>query len=121
TVNIDIALEIGDLSQEVMVAGEAPLVQATTSALGHAVEQVMVTGVPLSSRNYTQVLALSPGVVASVPDAGAFGRNSVNISSSGARMMENSVVFNGMVADNPMSGGFDDQTDKTGPPVPAPD
>src|SRR5205823_2314452 len=79
TVNVDLALEIGDLSQEVTVTGEVPLVQSTTSALGHAVEQMMVTGVPLSSRNYTQVLGLSPGVVASVPDAGAIGRNSVNI------------------------------------------
>lgn len=121
TVRVDIALEVGDLAEQITVTGEAPLVQATTSALGHAVEQIMVTGVPLSSRNYTQVLGLSPGVVASVPDAGAIGRNSVNISASGARPYQNSVVFNGMVADNPMSGGFDDQSDKTGPPVPAPD
>ena len=35
-----------------------------------------------------------------------------------ARVARGTVVD---VADNPMSGGFDDQSDKTGPPVPAPD
>src|SRR5262249_59578842 len=65
--------------------------------------------------------ALSPGVAADVPNAGAFGRNSVNIAANGARPWENSVVFNGMIADNANSGGFDDDNDKNGIPVPSPD
>jgi hypothetical protein len=121
TVVVDVSLEVGDMLQEVSVTADAPLVQTTTSSLGRVVEQIMVTGVPLSSRNFTQILALSPGVASEVPNAGAFGRNSVNISANGARPWENSVVFNGIVADNVNSLGFDDDNDKTGIPVPSPD
>jgi hypothetical protein len=120
-VKVDASLQIGTVSSEVTVNEEAPLIQAETAALGRVVEQVLVTGVPLSSRNFTQILALSPGVAADVPNAGQFGRNSVNIAANGARPWENSVVFNGMVVDNVNSGGFDDDNDKNGIPVPSPD
>ena len=95
-VNIDVSLEVGAVASEVTVNEEAPLIQAESAALGRVVEQALVTGVPLSSRNFTQILALSPGVAADVPNAGAFGRNSVNIAANGARPCENSVVFNGL-------------------------
>jgi len=121
TVNVDANLVVGDVTSEITVSEQASLVQTTTSSLGRVVEQVMVTGVPLSSRNFTQILALSPGVASELPDAGALGRNSVNISANGARPWENSVIFNGMVADNRNSLGFDDAADKTGIPVPSPD
>jgi len=118
---VDANLEVGAVATEVTVSEEAPLIQAESAALGRVVEQVLVTGVPLSSRNFTQILALSPGVASDVPNAGAFGRNSVNIAANGARPWENSVVFNGMIADNANSGGFDDDNDKNGIPVPSPD
>src|SRR5262245_22025225 len=120
-VTVDFVMELGAMSSEVTVTEQAQLIQTQTTALGRVVEQVMVTGVPLSSRNFTQILALSPGVASDVPNAGAFGRNSVNISSNGARPWENSVVFKCMIADNANSGGFDDDNDKHGIPVPSPD
>ncbi|MBI4474210.1 MAG: TonB-dependent receptor, partial [Acidobacteria bacterium] len=117
----DPVLEIGDVTQEVTVMDELPLVQTTNVELGRVVEEVMVTAVPLSARNFTQILALSPGVVSDVPNAGAYGRNSVNISANGARPWENSISLNGLSADNINSLGFDDATDKTGIAVPSPD
>jgi hypothetical protein len=35
--------------------------------------------------------------------------------------VDNNVILNGLDADNPMSEGFHDATDKTGMPVPSPD
>jgi outer membrane receptor protein involved in Fe transport len=118
---VDIALQVGATTETVTVSGTAEQLQSTTSDLGHVVDDTMMTSLPLSSRNFTQVLALSPGVTANVIDAGALGRNSVNISANGARPWDNNVVLNGMNADNPMSQGFDDAPDKTGIAVPAPD
>ncbi len=118
---VDASLEIGEVATELTVSEEAPLIQTQSATLGRVVDQVMVTGVPLSSRNFTQILGLSPGVASDVPNAGAFGRNSVNISSNGARPWENSVIMNGMSADNVNSLGFDDANDKTGIAVPNPD
>ncbi len=120
-VTIDVALQVGTVSQVMDVTGAAPQLQTSESSLSHVVDNTMMNAVPLSSRNFTQVLALSPGVTANVIDAGAIGRNSVNISANGARPWDNNYVMNGMNADNPMSQGFDDAPDKTGVPVPSPD
>jgi hypothetical protein len=118
---IDVTLQVGSASQAVTVSGVPPQLQTTTSSLGTTVDDAMMQSIPLSSRNFTQILTLSPGVTANVVDAGALGRNSVNISANGGRPWDNNIVFNGMDADNPMSQGFDDAPDKTGIPVPSPD
>lgn len=118
---IDPVLEVGEINQAIEVTSDAALVQTSNVELGRVVEQLMVTGVPLSARNFTQILGLSPGVVSQVPDAGAYGRNSVNISANGARPWENSININGLSADNINSLGFDDAQDKTGVAVPSPD
>src|SRR5262245_6957684 len=121
TVVFDATLEVGEISSELTVTADAVTVQTTTSDLGHVVDNMMVTAVPLSSRNFTQVLGMQSGVVSEVPNAGNIGRNSVNISANGARPFENSVTFNGLLADNVVSQGFDDAPDKPGIPIPAPD
>jgi len=117
----DAVLQVEGRAESVTVTEAAQQLQTTTSSLGHLVDNTMMNAVPLSSRNFTQVLALSTGVTANVIDAGATGRNSVNISANGRRPWDNNVVLNGMNADNAMSQGFDDAPDKTGVPVPAPD
>jgi len=118
---IDVTMQVGGAAETVTVEASTQQLQTSTSDLGHVVDNTMMNAVPLSSRNFTQVLALSPGVTANVIDAGAVGRNSVNISANGARPWDNNVVLNGMNADNPNSQGFDDAQDKTGVPVPSPD
>ena len=118
---VDVNLQVGSSAQSVNVESQTAQLQTADSELSHVVDNTMMNALPLSSRNFTQILALSPGVTANVIDAGAIGRNSVNISANGARPWDNNVVLNGMNADNPMSQGFDDAPDKTGVPVPSPD
>ena len=120
-VEVNVTLQVGSATESVNVAAAAEQLQTNSSDLSHVVDNVMMNAVPLSSRNFTQILALSPGVTANVIDAGATGRNSVNISANGGRPWDNNVVLNGMNADNAMSQGFDDAQDKTGVPVPSPD
>jgi hypothetical protein len=121
TVTIDAAFELAQTAEQVQVVSEVQQVDASTSDVGMVVEQTLVTALPLSSRNFTQILALSPGVNASVANAGSLGRNSVNISANGSRPYDNSLVLNGLLAENPMSQGFDDDVDKGGVPIPSPD
>jgi outer membrane receptor protein involved in Fe transport len=118
---IDATMQVEGTKQVVTITGTPPQLQTASSSLGTVVEQKTMESVPLSSRNFTQILTLSPGVTANVVDAGALGRNSVNISANGGRPWDNNIVLNGMDADNPMSQGFDDAQDKTGVPVPSPD
>ncbi len=121
TATVDAVLELGQVTEQVDVQSQVQQVDTSSSTLGGVVEEKMVTAVPLSSRNFTQILGLSPGVNSSVPNAGALGRNSVNISANGARPFDNTLILNGLLAENPMSQGFDDDTDKAGVPIPAPD
>ena len=121
TVTIDATFELAQTAQQVQVVSEVQQVDASTSDVGMVVEQKLVSALPLSSRNFTQILALSPGVNASVANAGSLGRNSVNISANGSRPYDNSLVLNGLLAENPMSQGFDDDVDKGGVPIPSPD
>src|SRR5579864_4215119 len=60
---VDLALEVGELTQTVEVTAEAPLLQSETSSLGQVVETRAVTELPLNGRNPLALVSLVPGVV----------------------------------------------------------
>ena len=60
---VDIAMEVGAISQTVEVTAEAPLLQPQTSSLGQVVEQRTVTELPLNGRNPLALVGLTAGVV----------------------------------------------------------
>src|SRR5437667_7612661 len=56
-------LEVGAVTQEeVVVSGEAPLVNTTSSALGSVVNEHSISDLPLNGRNYADLTMLQPGV-----------------------------------------------------------
>lgn len=59
----DVQLSAGEITTEVTVTAEAPLVQTETSDRGSIVSGREVTELPLSGRNFTQLATLTPGVV----------------------------------------------------------
>src|ERR1051325_3113245 len=65
------------------------LVQQDGPQLGRVVDSRAVSELPLATRNFTQILALSPGTSVSLPDNTALGRNSQNVSVNGARVTQN--------------------------------
>jgi hypothetical protein len=52
----------------------------------------------LATRNFTQILGLSPGTAVDLPDSTALGRNPQNISVNGARTTQNNYQVNGVDA-----------------------
>jgi hypothetical protein len=68
--------------------------------LGRVVDARAVSGLPLATRNFTQLLALSPGTVTGLPDHTSLGRSSQNISVNGARVTQNDFEINGVDANN---------------------
>jgi Carboxypeptidase regulatory-like domain/TonB dependent receptor len=60
---VDLALEVGELSQTIEVTAAAPLLQTATSSLGQVVEQRTVTELPLNGRNPLALVGLTAGVV----------------------------------------------------------
>src|SRR5713226_4111329 len=75
-----------------------PLMQTDGPQLGRAIDSRFVSELPLASRNFTQILSLSPGVATYLPDGTAVGRNTQTISVNGARMTQNNVQINGIDA-----------------------
>src|SRR5262249_3929712 len=61
TLVLDKALEVGAQGEQVTVETQTEVLQTATSTLGTTVGATTVTQLPLSTRNYTQILALSAG------------------------------------------------------------
>lgn len=77
-----------------------PLIRDDGPQLGRVVDLRAISGLPLATRNFTQILALSPGTAVSLPDNTALGRNSQNVSVNGARVTQNNFEINGIDANN---------------------
>jgi len=112
TSRLDIQLEVGQVTETIIVTSEAELLQTESAALGRVVNQEFVSNLPLVTRNYTQVVPLSPGIAAEVTNASEIGRGSGgesqgNFRSHGAFGRDNSFQMNGLpINDLQASGGF---------------
>ena len=100
TTSIDLKLLLGTSTTTVEVAANVELADTQSSALGHTTNGDTIQALPLANRNFTQILALSPGVTVAVPDAGAFGKNTQNVMVNGAKTTANNFQFNGIDANN---------------------
>jgi hypothetical protein len=61
---VNIAMEVGGLSEEVTVTGDTPLVNASSAELSYLVGADTIDALPLNGRNYTDLALLQPGVLA---------------------------------------------------------
>jgi hypothetical protein len=71
---MNLQLSLGTVQETVTVAGASPLVQTSSSSLGRVMNEKAVESLPLVTRNYTQILALSPGITTGVTNAAELGR-----------------------------------------------
>ncbi len=95
-VSVDLTLELGELSEEVVVQGETPLVETTRSAVGAVVEASQITNLPLSGRSFTDLALLQPGVVwSSTAQGGFFQGFGLKISISGGRQTQVTYTLDG--------------------------
>jgi hypothetical protein len=62
TVTQTIRLEVGAITDQVVVNAEAVMLEGSTSDLGTVIEEKAVNDLPLNGRNFTQLLTLTPGV-----------------------------------------------------------
>jgi outer membrane receptor protein involved in Fe transport len=59
---LDVQMQVGSTSEVIEVTGEAPLLEAESSALGEVVNSRTTEALPLNGRNVTQLVALTPGI-----------------------------------------------------------
>jgi len=63
TTKIDLALQVGEVSQTIEVTAQTPLLQPESSSLGQVVDQRKTDELPLNGRNPLNLVALVPSVV----------------------------------------------------------
>src|SRR5580698_5314076 len=100
TTPVVVHLKLGATTSNVTVTASTGLAQTLTAALGWVTDQETIEALPLASRNFTQILALSPGVIVETPNAAALGKNTQNVSANGARTTDNNFQYNGIDANN---------------------
>lgn len=114
-------LEIGAQTQSVTVQATTEAIQTQNAANGGVVSGHEITSLPLVSRNYTQVISLSPGVVANVSNSAAVGNGTQDVSANGSLANENNYSIDGISVVNSVSGNGEQEGSFPGIPVPNPD
>ena len=97
--SLNIALEVGAVSESVTVTGSAQLVETTNSTLSGVVENKRIMDLPLNGRNVYALAALTPGVFARRPQTGinTEGFHSIGIFTvNGGRDSSNAIMMDGV-------------------------
>lgn len=103
---VDIELKLAGAATEVSVTSELPLVQTESSARGTVIDQTQVRELPLPTRNFQQLLALTPGTSGSIQNSSELGRGDAPLYVNGQRALSNSIVINGVDANSIGTGSL---------------
>jgi len=114
-------LAVGAQTESITVESTAERLQTQNATMGTLVGAKTVTDLPLSSRNYTQIIDLSPGVVANVASAAAVGNGTQDINVNGSGSDQNNYMMDGASVTNYGSGGGAQSGNFPGIGIPNPD
>src|SRR5882724_3260961 len=93
-VRVDVALEVGAVTDTVEVTASAPLLQTDTSYLGQVVESQRIVDLPLNGRYFTRLAVLTAGT-APTPN-GARDEKTGGFSANGVRPYQNNFLLDGV-------------------------
>jgi hypothetical protein len=120
TTNVSLDLQVAGVTDTVQVSAAPEIIQSASATLGRVVDSRAVEGLPLVTRNFTQIISLSPGISTDVTDAGALGRGTGGTAppnAHGNRTYDNNFQMNGLGVNDIFSQG----TTSGGVPIPNPD
>lgn len=99
---VDLSLQLGQVSQEVTVSGEAPLVDTRSGGLSALVDGQRVVDLPLNGRDVIGLAATLPGVSnVSAPQQLTDSRSGPTMNVNGGYINQNLFTFNGGIFVNP--------------------
>jgi hypothetical protein len=93
---VNTTMQVASLGTTVEVSSAGPLLQTESVTQGGVISGKDIVQLPLATNNFTQLLALSPGVVAPLNDATGLGRGTQNVNVNGARTNSNSIYIDGV-------------------------
>jgi hypothetical protein len=112
--SVDAALKIGQVTEQVKVVEDAPVVSVTAADVSGVVGEQQVKDLPLNGRSYDQLMTLNPGVVIFTSEKtggiGVSNSTTANMFSvAGNRPQQNMFLLNGVeytgAAENNMTPG----------------
>jgi len=95
---VNLRLDVGEITQEVTVSADAPLVNTTTAQISGLVTEQQVKDLPLNGRSFDNLITLNPGTVnySAMKTAQTSTSNGNTFSVAGRRTSENLFLFNGV-------------------------
>ena len=104
---LDITMQVGQISQTVEITTEAPTVELTSSELGATVNSTTVRELPLNGRSWTDLAVLQPGVVSATSHTAVDVNRGygAQLSISGARPQQNNYRLDGISINDYSNGG----------------
>lgn len=119
---LDRSLDVGAQAQTVTVEGEVENIQTASSALGTVVNTRSVAALPLSTRNYTNLLAMTAGASAGVTNSTTLGKAATGIAVNGADIGQNTYLQDGVAVNTWSSTNTTQEGTNSGAfPTPNPD
>jgi hypothetical protein len=97
---VDVQLEVGEVGQSIEVLAHAEMVSSTSATTVRTLDRRELEALPTSSRNFTQLLVIEPGVSADISELLSNDNASISPSVNGARTTNNSFVYNGVDVTN---------------------
>ena len=99
---LDVALELGQLSEAVTVEANVTTLETTTSSVGMVVNNRAILNLPLDTRNVFSLIYLTPGVSGSIGN----NYNSLSFSVNGTRTSMMEIMTDGVPAGHPTVQGY---------------
>ncbi len=112
--SVDVALRLGQVTEQVKVNADAPIISVTAADISGVVDEQQVKDLPLNGRSYDQLMTLNPGVVIFTSEKtggiGVSNSTAANMFSvAGNRPQQNMFLLNGIeytgAAENNMQPG----------------
>jgi hypothetical protein len=127
TVHLELRLQVATVFHSIRVSDEEPFAQTDNSVVGKVFNETAVVGLPLVTRNFAQLVSLTPGVASGVFNAGELGLGGTALSQisksndgiyvHGARSYDNNFQIDGISVNDVQGSG----TGSGGIPIPNPD
>lgn len=100
TAQLDIALEVGSVSEQISVTAEVPLLATETSSVGQVIENRSIEGLALNGRQFWQLVALVPGASYTPGGEGTrTGGSSIRASQVNVQINGTGFIYNGWLLD----------------------
>ena len=95
---VDLTLRVGEITEQVEVTGEAPLVETTSSSISGLVDAQQIRDLPLNGRDFLQLVTLTPGAL--LTRSASNNRSQprglgIRMSVGGARFNQNTFLMDG--------------------------